>query len=707
MSALALADVRWRSRRDPGGGPPLVHVSFLTDPADRRTASIVAGVGSYLAALAGRPRREYDADVPVEIAGDRRLGNGLATVCMDWYRWTARSFAEALPPPVAEALERAGVDTPSSLRLRLFDVVNEAYAGFVPSAQRDEALALLAAAVGLGPDSSGALDTAMGLDAEDEAVLVPTGPAPGVADIVGRYNQAVLAALLRQAERIVFTVHAPDGALIRRLYALCRRLGVYCDVEAATSAPALEQRGGGGGAQLPLGPAQPPPARAQPLPEVFRLTLSGPDAVVGPPAAAGPRLAIVAMRLLRQTGPSDTAVADLVLRERPYRLVLDRALLGVPGLDPGRPTPDRPGLRPTGRAPLPKGKGGSEGIGESRGAYVATPAWSTESSERESEDALSSPTPHSPLPTPSYDSEVEARLAREFAALERQGRAAGWRLVREPAPLLAGGRVLIPDFALVRGDLRVFVEVAGFWTPGYLTRKRAALEGLAPEVPLVLAVAEESAAALSGLPFPVVPYRTAVRVHELLAVAEARYGDFAVRTAGATERLAAACAAVNGAGWLPEPELAGLLGCHSPGEIVRALAGALPPGWEYVAGAGLCGPSLRAALSSTLEEAWARSPDAALTPADVRALLPDTRLPATDDGLVALLERTPACAVARPSLFAVEVRPPGSSAAPTPPSPADAPAPPSSGRPRRATGRSSPPGPGRDGGPSARPARLL
>ena len=335
------------------------------------------------------------------------------------------------------------------------------------------------------------------------------------------------------------------------------------------------------------------------------------------------------------------------------------------------------------------------------------PAPSASGSGDDPEDGSTHPTPDSRLPTASYDSEVEARLAREFAALERQGRAAGWRLMREPAPLLAGGRVLIPDFALVRGDLRVFVEVAGFWTPGYLTRKRAALERLAPEVPLVLAVVEESAAALSGLPFPLVPYRTAVRVHELLAVAEAYYGDFTARTAGAAERLAAACATANGGGWLPEPALAALLGCHSPGEVVRALAGALPPGWEYIAGAGLCGPSLRVALSSALEEVWVRSPDAALTPAAVRALLPDTPLPATDEGLAALLERIPACSVARPSLFAVEVRPPGFSAAPAAPDAADAPAPPSSGRSRRATGRPVVPGQGRNAGPSAVPPRLL
>ncbi|MGH2585446.1 MAG: hypothetical protein ACRDJE_11080, partial [Dehalococcoidia bacterium] len=145
MSTLALADVRWRSRRNPAGGPPLVHVSFLRDPDDGPVAATVGGICSYFASLTGQPRRTYDPDVPVTIAGDRRLGRGITEVCRDWFRWTALDFAAALPAHVCEALARAGVETPSTLRLRLFDLVNERHAGFVPAGRRAEALAGLAA----------------------------------------------------------------------------------------------------------------------------------------------------------------------------------------------------------------------------------------------------------------------------------------------------------------------------------------------------------------------------------------------------------------------------------------------------------------------------------------------------------------------------------------------------------------------------------
>jgi predicted nuclease of restriction endonuclease-like RecB superfamily len=581
MSALSLADVRWRSRRDPVGGPPLVSVSFLAD-SDRRTLAVAGGVLGYVSSLLGQPRRSYDADVPVTIAGDRRLGHALAAVCFDWYRWLSPSFADALPAAVAESLSRAGVDSPSALRLRLFDLVNAAFGGYVPSTRRDEALTRLAHGVGLGAAQIDSLDRALTLDAEGEALLALVGEPPSAEDVIARYNRSALAAVLRQATRIVFTLHEPGGGLLRRLYALCRRMGVYCDVE-----------------------------RAPTLGDGFRLTLAGPDAVVGPPAAAGPRLAALALHLTRAMGPADGGEAQLILRERPYRLRLDRPMLRLPGL--GREEP------------------------------AAPPDDETESGPDD--------------PSETFDSTVEARLAREFAALRRQRRSSGWRLVREPAPLLASNRVLLPDFALVRGDLRVFVEVAGFWTAGYLAKKRQALEQLPAETRLVLAVAPPAQAALAGLPFPQVPYRETVPVHELLTTVEAYYGDFTMRTRDAAARLTESCVSEEQRGYIAELDLMTLIGCHSPGETSRALADAPPPeGWQYVPGAGLCGPALWPALDQTLRSIWTAT-TTPFTIAQLRARSADLPLPGSDDALIAVLDRLPGWIVTRGSLFDMDIRP--------------------------------------------------
>ncbi len=65
---------------------------------------------------------------------------------------------------------------------------------------------------------------------------------------------------------------------------------------------------------------------------------------------------------------------------------------------------------------------------------------------------------------PPYDS----RLEEEFASICS---GEGWRVTREPGPLLAGRSVMIPDFLLEKGPVRVYVEVMGFWTPDYVRRK--------------------------------------------------------------------------------------------------------------------------------------------------------------------------------------------------------------------------------------------
>jgi predicted nuclease of restriction endonuclease-like RecB superfamily len=88
-----------------------------------------------------------------------------------------------------------------------------------------------------------------------------------------------------------------------------------------------------------------------------------------------------------------------------------------------------------------------------------------------------------------FDSAWERRFAREFRAA-RDGLTAGWTLGRERTPLVAAGRVALPDFTLRHTDGReAFVELVGFWTPEYL-RDKAEMVARVGDVPLVLVVAK-------------------------------------------------------------------------------------------------------------------------------------------------------------------------------------------------------------------------
>jgi predicted nuclease of restriction endonuclease-like RecB superfamily len=68
-----------------------------------------------------------------------------------------------------------------------------------------------------------------------------------------------------------------------------------------------------------------------------------------------------------------------------------------------------------------------------------------------------------------FDSAVEEKFARRFVAASES---TGWRLIREPDPLIvSGGKAFIPDFVFEKYDRRVYLEIVGFWTPEYLERK--------------------------------------------------------------------------------------------------------------------------------------------------------------------------------------------------------------------------------------------
>ena len=85
-----------------------------------------------------------------------------------------------------------------------------------------------------------------------------------------------------------------------------------------------------------------------------------------------------------------------------------------------------------------------------------------------------------------YDSSVEEKFAQSFASLGDTG----WTLKREPEPLLTDPspktgirHIVIPDFSFERvGERRkVYLEIVGFWTPEYLTRKLEKLSLLPKE----------------------------------------------------------------------------------------------------------------------------------------------------------------------------------------------------------------------------------
>ena len=77
-----------------------------------------------------------------------------------------------------------------------------------------------------------------------------------------------------------------------------------------------------------------------------------------------------------------------------------------------------------------------------------------------------------------YDSSVEFEFAKKFYSYFDQNDKLGWKITREPDPLIADGKAMIPDFLFERFGQKVYFEIVGFWTKDYLDRKAEKLEAL-------------------------------------------------------------------------------------------------------------------------------------------------------------------------------------------------------------------------------------
>jgi predicted nuclease of restriction endonuclease-like RecB superfamily len=100
-------------------------------------------------------------------------------------------------------------------------------------------------------------------------------------------------------------------------------------------------------------------------------------------------------------------------------------------------------------------------------------------------------------PPAAFDSRLEERFARDVARL-----APDWDVIHEPEPVRAGATLIFPDFLLrhrLHPERRVLVEIAGFWTPAYLTAKLTHLRQ-ARLANAVLCIDEDRACADGPLP---------------------------------------------------------------------------------------------------------------------------------------------------------------------------------------------------------------
>ncbi len=461
---------------------------------------------------------------------------------------------------------------------------------------------------------------------------------PDAAELAARYNQRAVEALLASAAQVEWRI-PPEaaqgsggglGAVVKRVCFLARRMGVNYDVAFEHGFPDL----------APAEPAELEPRRAlvaerrasytQPGPRSLDaaalpiiITLYGPQELMGAPNQYGERLARLCRALLgyRRTAGAGalhgalSGWATVYLRGNRFSFTLDDRLLRL--------------LR-------------TETLAESAEAIEADVA---------------------------FDSLLERRLYEDFTALERAGEAAGWRLEREPEPLLVGETILVPDFALTRDQRRVYLEVAGYWRPGYRERKARKLLALGGALPLVVVAPETARAEFGALEqrYPFLWYRDEqISAPALLATLLRAYDDFPARLAALD--LPALLGEVARRGQIGPVEAQAALHSYSRDEVSSAVsalsqrAAALDmPAPEWVEGLGLCAPAwldtLADAMRAHVEVAGGRMPLTTLGRALSELIIAASAASPLGELAEATLEALAARAglvISRASLFAAE-----------------------------------------------------
>jgi len=131
-----------------------------------------------------------------------------------------------------------------------------------------------------------------------------------------------------------------------------------------------------------------------------------------------------------------------------------------------------------------------------------------------------------------FDSAPEKAFYKSFS-----NAGTGWSIIREPEPLIAGKSIFIPDFLLEKNGMKVYVEIAGFWTSEYLKRKVYKLKEVKDRHLIVLASDHMSCEAFREIPNVIffgrkIPLKPVLDRIKALENAEARTGADRLKDAG-------------------------------------------------------------------------------------------------------------------------------------------------------------------------------
>ena len=534
---------------------------------DRYTASIGYAI-AYYERMIGRRRAEFEAETLLEFFGDTRLARGLVACLARTYAWRAQTLAEALGNETARALWRAGLRTPAALRAKLYGLANGRYGGVILPHEREEALAYLCSIIaaeepttenrepvsdmGDGePRTKNKEQRGQGHMYAEPAVATVTDSQSAICNL---QSAIITSAQFEQA----LTLDAEDQHVLVKLGSMPEPheiIALYNYHSLETAICHAEQL------RLRLrGPVWNIVRSAHNLARRYRLryeisgaprtlfddrlelTLHGGRDALGGWTRVGRRLARALLRLLAAHPDSLTDGDALVhLRGQTATLRLDERALVALG--------------------------------------VAAQA----------EQELTEP----------WEEDLLDAFQRAWGRAFVRGRTAGWRLRRDPEPLVGSGSVVVPDFALLRGRERLALCLtSGPVTTEALVRDLARLGSRAQALAVVPGYAAER---LRTCPVPLATYETqpAEAIPALAATLERKHpraqAGVELTPWQRLDRLVAE------EGFVGEETVATRLGC-APDEAARTVRRWGGPTLHVLPGLGVCAPEALSEIRQLIEE---------------------------------------------------------------------------------------------------------
>jgi predicted nuclease of restriction endonuclease-like RecB superfamily len=504
---------------------------------DRFTASIGYAI-AYYERMVGRRRGEFEAETLLEFFGDPRLARGLVACLARTYAWREQTFSEALGERPARLLWRAGLTSPAALRTKLYGLANGRYRGVILPDEREEALEFLCEQISQTKDEGqrakdeestvrltpAQFERALGLDSEDQHVLVKLGPTPEAHEIVALYNYHSLETALCHAEILRLHMHGPVWNIIRSAHNLARRYRLRYEISGAPRTlfdERLELALHGGRDTKSAGHYAPTRAGRRVVRALLRLLAAHPDSL-------------------------DGGEALVLFKGQKMTLKLDRRALQMLGV-------------------------------------------AAKQSALGADATISDP----------WDEDIAATFQKAWGRAFVRGRTAGWRLRRDPEPLVGESAIVVPDFALVRGRERLALCLTtGITTTTALTRDLARLGGRAQVLAIVPSHAAEG---LRACPVPLASYgeQPAEAIAALVATLERRHPRrSSEQTQTPWQRLEQL---VADEGFVEEQTVAALMTC-SPEEAARVVQRWGGPTLHVLPGLGVCAPESLDEIRQLIEE---------------------------------------------------------------------------------------------------------